>query len=200
MTTSVRHAKALLRRDVLAVRDRMAANAIWGASKRITETLTSRFPFLVRSRQVMVFASFGSEVRTDPLVMWLRSELKIPVFPRVNRQKRCLELYAVTEPETQLEPGILGINEPVPERCRLVMPEELDFIVIPGVAFDEWGRRLGYGGGYYDALLRELRLRMYPRRAAAVAFELQIMPHVPTSPGDIPVPVIVTEERIIKAM
>jgi 5-formyltetrahydrofolate cyclo-ligase len=87
----------------------------------------------------------------------------------------------------------MGIPEPVPD-CHPVPRDAIDFVLVPGVAFDAAGRRLGYGGGYYDRLLPLLR----PAAArVAGAFELQLVDRVPVSPYDLTVDAIVTESRTL---
>jgi 5-formyltetrahydrofolate cyclo-ligase len=73
-----------------------------------------------------------------------------------------------------------------------VTVEDVDFMIVPGLAFDENGNRLGYGAGFYDRLLP-----YYKKETAALAFEIQIVPEVPISSLDIPVKQIVTEKRTI---
>ena len=89
--------------------------------------------------------------------------------------------------------GYQGIPEPLPD-CPRVAREAIDFVLVPGVAFDLAGRRLGYGGGYYDRLLPLLS----PRAArVAGAFELQLVDRVPAAPHDVAVDAIVTESRAL---
>jgi len=70
---------------------------------------------------------------------------------------------------------------------------DADLIIVPGAAFDEQGNRIGYGAGFYDKLLKQ-----YQGITAALAFEVQIVPHVPANAHDVPVRMIVTEKRIIE--
>jgi 5-formyltetrahydrofolate cyclo-ligase len=73
--------------------------------------------------------------------------------------------------------------------------DRLDLVVVPGVAFDPQGNRLGWGAGYYDRLLAQVRA---DAPIVALAFECQIVPAIPPESHDVPVDVIVTEQRIIR--
>ena len=97
----------------------------------------------------------------------------------------------------RLAPGTLGILEPKPElrgqNDRRAQVQELDLLVIPGLAFDRQGGRLGYGKGYFDRLLRDARADAL---LAAVAFECQLFDAVPMQPYDVRVDAVVTESDI----
>ena len=90
-----------------------------------------------------------------------------------------------------LEPGAFGIMEPRAD-CRICEPEE-GLLLMPGVAFDEQGHRVGYGGGYYDRYLEKHPHLIH----IALAFEFQIFPEVPSEKHDICPDLIVTENRIL---
>jgi 5-formyltetrahydrofolate cyclo-ligase len=104
-----------------------------------------------------------------------------------------LDLHAVCDPAEDVAPGYRGIPEPR-RHCAAVAIESIDWILVPGVAFDAHGRRIGYGGGYYDRLLP-----MLPATALRIAgaFEAQLVDRVPTAPHDLPLDAIVTEARVI---
>jgi 5-formyltetrahydrofolate cyclo-ligase len=93
-----------------------------------------------------------------------------------------------------LRMGNYNILEPREECLRPVSPERLDVVLMPGVAFDLTGGRLGYGGGYYDRFLESCSPRCL---LIALAFELQIVEHVPCADHDIHIHKIVTEKRVI---
>jgi 5-formyltetrahydrofolate cyclo-ligase len=104
-----------------------------------------------------------------------------------------LVLHAIGDPIADVVAGFRGIPEPRPD-APPVSPQAVDWVLVPGVAFDVAGGRLGYGGGYYDRLLPAMRAGT-PRVAAA--FEAQIVAHVPRAPHDAGVDAIVTEARTI---
>jgi len=196
--TNLRPIKSALRREVLAPRDALSCEEIATRSRALTDHLLC-LPTIPDAECILAYAAFGSEVRTLPLIEALLQAGKRVLLPKVNRVARVLDLYAVECCSTDLAPGIWDIPEPVEARCALCAPEDVDFIVVPGVAFDLQGHRLGYGGGFYDALLAREQHRLSRGQIVALAFELQIVPEVPAREKDIPVPYIMTEERLIRA-
>lgn len=139
----------------------------------------------------MAYSSIGSEFDTTRFVADLRAKSKTLVLPKAPRGARMLELYAVQDPERELAAGVWGIHEPRPDLCRRVTPEEIDFVLVPGVAFTTRCERLGYGKGFYDKLISEFSRR--PPLIAA-AFALQVVPELPVSPTDQYVDLVITEE------
>jgi 5-formyltetrahydrofolate cyclo-ligase len=103
-------------------------------------------------------------------------------------------LCRLTEPGRDVRPGYRGIPEPQ-SHCTLVKAETIDWVLVPGVAFDMAGRRLGYGGGYYDRLLPTLRSDV---ARIAGAYEMQLVERVPAAAHDLPVQELVTERRTVR--
>ena len=118
-------------------------------------------------------------------------------LPRVNRARHELDLYLVTDPARQLAPGTWGIPEPDPAQCPLVPLPEIGCVIAPGVAFDPWGGRTGYGGGYYDRLLNALSPAQ-ARVCLGLAFEVQIVYEVPRGLFDAHVGAVATELRLVE--
>ena len=87
-------------------------------------------------------------------------------------------------------PGVWGILEPDPARCREATIDEADFVLMPGVAFDRSGGRLGYGGGFYDRLLAGADTGL---SKVAAAFSIQVVDAVPTDSHDVRITTLVTE-------
>ena len=186
---ALREAKRGLRRAVRAARDALAPADRAERSRRIAERLL-RLPELEGARTVMVFASFGSEVDTGPILGGLAARGVRLALPRIADGEVLPIAYRLGD---RLVPTALGVPEPaggppVPEA-------EIDVVVTPGVAFDRAGYRVGYGGGFYDRFLRRVRPEV-PR--IAVAFALQVVPQVPHGEGDERVDLIVTEEEVIR--
>jgi 5-formyltetrahydrofolate cyclo-ligase len=186
-------AKRALRERVLDERDRASAGFRATASAAIGTALAGRPDFLAAAT-VLLTLPFGSEWDTLPLLLTALERGKTVVLPRVNATTRTLELCSLTEPDRDVRPGYRGIPEPQ-AHCALIGVEEIDWVLVPGVAFDALGHRLGYGGGYYDRLLPLLR---GDAARIAGAFELQLLDRVPAAPHDMPVQAIATENRTME--
>jgi len=184
--------KAELRRTILARRDALAPDERARRSAAIFATIGGLEAYR-DARTVLAYHAFGSEPVTAPFLAAVLAAGKILVLPRVDRAARQLRLHRVSDPEAELEPGVWGIREPRPAVCPEVAAADVDFVLVPGVVFDVRGGRIGYGGGYYDRLLRGCRHR--PALVAA-AFDVLIVPEVPMGPDDVRVDRVVTETRV----
>jgi 5-formyltetrahydrofolate cyclo-ligase len=179
--------KREIRKKILALRNAMTQGEITAKSDLIVRHLTGLCD-LREASTLMVFLGFGSEVRIDGLLRWGWEAGKRIVVPLCRPEERGLtpSLLGIF---AELEVGHYGIREPKQEKIRPVPREEIDAILVPAVAFDRRGHRIGYGGGYYDRFLPEVL------RAVRIgaAFSCQIVPRVPEDPHDLPVDRIVTE-------
>jgi 5-formyltetrahydrofolate cyclo-ligase len=188
-----REAKRSLRERVLQARDALSAAARADYGDAILAAISARDDFRA-ARTVLLSLAFRSEWETRPLAGIALAQGKTLVVPRVNLQSRMLELLAIADLERDVARGYLGIAEPLPH-CRPVVPAAVDWVLVPGVAFDTRGHRIGYGGGYYDRLLPTLR---DDARRIAGAFELQMIDRVPAAAHDLTVDAIVTERRTLE--
>lgn len=186
---SIVSAKAALRARVLAARDALPAQFRAQASATITGRLV-RLEGFPTARSVLAYSSFGSEFDTGAFNAHVIGSGRQLVLPRVDRTARRLRLYVVDDLERDLLAGTWGIREPDPETCREVTIDEVDFALVPGVAFDAHGHRLGYGGGFYDRLLAPAPAEL-PRVVAA--FSAQVVDVVPTEAHDCAMTTLVTE-------
>ncbi len=191
----MRDAKRALRDRVLAARDRLPAAAHRASSQAIAATLAARDDFRA-ARAVLLTLPFRSEWDTTALVAAALDAGKTLVLPRVNEASRMLELCAVADLDREAVAGFRGIREP-DARCAHVAPDAVEWVLVPGVAFDRECRRLGYGGGYYDRLLASIAASA-PRIAGA--FELQIVERVPATQHDLGVDAVVTEQRTLASL
>ena len=150
---------------------------------------------------VLAYMSFGAEFCTEEWVKQALREDKCVLLPKVNRATKELDIYRVTNLQHDLAPGQWNIREPLVERCaRINTLKEVDFILLPGIAFGRDGARLGYGGGFYDKLLARMKDANQGCRPALVAgaFAIQLVEDIPQEATDHKVEWVVTENETIK--
>lgn len=189
----VAQAKADLRARVLTARDGMEAQLRAHASAAITSVLW-QLEALTAARSVLAYSSFGAELDTRGFLDRVLESGRNLVLPRVDRGARRLCLYAVADLDRDLASGTWGIREPDPDRCREVTLTDVDFVLVPGVAFDARGGRLGYGGGFYDRLLADAQPSL---PCVAAAFAVQVVDTVPVEDHDRTMTALVTERGTI---
>lgn len=181
-----------LRRRMLACRRALSVEERASRSAAITEKLLS-LEAVQKARTVFAYAAMEDEVQTEPLIASLLDRGKRVAIPLVIG-KRSMEA-ALVPSMGALETGVYGILTVRAERREILPPQEIDCVIVPGVAFGLDGSRLGMGGGYYDAFL--------PRAERAVrvaaAFQCQISEDIPSLPYDCGVDWIVTEQGVFKA-
>lgn len=187
-------AKKLLRKRILKKRDALSPEERREKSRAAGKRLFSLAEFQASST-ILFFASFRSEMETLEMIEKSLSMNKRVGAPRTDARLKRLLLFFISHPAEDLLPGCWGIPEPR-EGCEPLSPKRVDLAVVPGAAFDRRGRRIGYGGGYYDRLLRELRFEAV---TVGLAFSFQVLPEVPIDPEwDMPVKLIVTDEEVIR--
>ncbi|MFN2614212.1 MAG: 5-formyltetrahydrofolate cyclo-ligase [Actinomycetota bacterium] len=181
--------KDIVRRTVLAKRSRLDADERRARALEASERLLA-LPEIARATSVVAFVSIRSEIPTEPLLTALLEKDVMVLLPYVA-DDGALQAAAVGS-TTELEPGYRGIPEP---RARIpVEPSSADAVVVPGVAFDERGRRLGYGGGFYDRFLAGCG----STPTIGFCFEMQVVEDVPVAAHDLGVDLVVTDERTIR--
>lgn len=190
---TLREAKRALRDRVLRARDELPAAERRRASDAIAAGITARADFRAAAT-ILLALSFRNEWDTRSVLAAALAAGKTVAAPRVHAPSRMLEACRISDPDRDLAPGFQGIAEPLPH-CPPVDLAAIDWVLVPGVAFDPNGYRIGYGGGYYDRLLPLLRR---DARRVSGAFELQLVDRVPTAPHDLTVDAIVTERRTLE--
>ena len=181
--------KAAIRNEV---RDRLRALAPDERAEhdgRILERVMA-LPAFQRSQRVFCYLPLPHEVNTRPLVealLEVHGTAYVPVTDPDERALRVAELTSMAE----LAEGAFGVPEP--RGPRVVDPTTIDLWIVPGVAFDARGYRVGHGGGYFDAFFGA-----HPTDAlkVALAYARQMVDEVPASDHDVPVDLVVTEAEI----
>lgn len=181
--------KRSLRASARAARRSLLAPERQQASAAIVARL-QQLPDVRDAATILLYAASPTEVDLAALVRPLRRRGVRTLFPRVDGAQ--LDLVAAADLRT-LELGYRGIREPSGPR---VGPEVVDIALVPGVAFDPLGGRLGQGGGHYDRLLAR-----FPDDCVriGVCFACQMVPHVPRAPHDEAVDLVVTEHALYRA-
>lgn len=186
--------KNTLRKTALQGRSALIPEEVARKSALIMEKIMAMNEYL-QAGIIMVYLDFRNEVQTGALVRQALTAGKCVVVPLTDVSKHKLVLSILNNYPDDLQPGTYGILEPRPDCLRPIEPSEIDLVIVPGVAFDLCGNRLGYGGGYYDRFLSQTRPDTL---FIAPAFELQVLPQVFPDEHDIPVHYLVTEKKLIK--
>jgi 5-formyltetrahydrofolate cyclo-ligase len=190
----VNEEKQALRREFLARRRAMTADEAAALSGRICGNLASLLTELrLEDKMLLSYLAYGREANLALLhERLLRENGRLAVPLTAGLPKGIMQAVQYTA-DTTLQKTELGVFEPI--GAQLVLPSELGAVLVPGVAFDEHGGRMGHGAGYYD--------RFFPALAEGtpligVAYDWQIAPKVPTAEWDRSMNYIVTDSRILK--
>ena len=189
---SMRDEKRTLREMVMRARDTLDSTARAQASRAIAARIVALASYR-NARVVLLTLPYRSEWDAMLLATHALAAGKAVAAPRVDPAARMLRPLRIRDLDADVEAGSRGIPEPR-GNCEPIPPATIDWVLVPGVAFDASGRRLGYGGGYYDRLLPLLAPGV-PRVAGA--FEAQLIGTVPAAPHDVGVDCIVTEQRTL---
>jgi 5-formyltetrahydrofolate cyclo-ligase len=185
--------KQAIREEVLRKRDKIPQEVRSAKNSLIKEKIFS-LPEFISSHTVLFYASFRSEVETSKMIRESIGSGKRVLLPKVDREAKRLRLYEIKD-ISELSSGYMGIPEPSLTDERMVSPEDVDLVVIPGLGYDYSGNRLGYGAGYYDRLLSETKKKLI---VIAPAYEEQIVDMIPAEEHDMKVDIIVTDKRILR--
>jgi 5-formyltetrahydrofolate cyclo-ligase len=188
-STAFEDAKAALRRQARARRDALPA----GERAAAAQAIAGRpFPVAVAPAAIVAgFMPMGSEINPIPLMRKFADFGAQLALPAVAGRGKPLTMRAFAFGET-LVPGVWGIREPAPD-APAVAP---DILIVPLLAFDRSGQRIGYGAGYYDMTIAALRARKIII-ACGVAFAAQEISDVPTTPRDVRLDLVLTEREVI---
>lgn len=160
------------------------------ASRKMQAELT-RLPCYQAAEYIMLYMAMQDEVQLDELIAMVLKDGKKAVIPLVTGAglMEAVELSDMAD----LVPDKYGIKTVSEEKRRLIAPDKIDLIIVPGVAFDKAGHRLGMGGGFYDRFM----LRASRAVRAALAYDCQLLAAVPAEVHDLTVDYIITEKQNI---
>ncbi|EKT55895.1 5-formyltetrahydrofolate cyclo-ligase [Providencia sneebia] len=182
----IRQSIRKMRKELTEIQQQIAAQEI--ADKAITH------PQITQAQNIALFLSFDGEIDTQPLIdkLWQQGkQVYLPVLHPFNRHNLLFLRYT---PETLLVKNRFNIAEPSLDVTQVLPINDLDIMLIPLVAFDSEGQRLGMGGGFYDRTLSHWQQKnFYP---IGLAHECQQVEKLPCAHWDIPLPEIITPQKI----
>lgn len=181
--------KGIIRKRLISQRNKVSLEDRQEKSQLIRDQLT-QIPDFSTALTIMTYVSFASEVITKEIITHSLHEKKRVIVPVVDVGRHHLLLSEI-EQYDELVPSTYGIMEP--QQLRIVQLDRIELFILPGVAFDEKGVRLGYGGGYFDRLLGDKKQH---RKLIGLAFEMQMQKELPCSPHDIFMDMVITEEKV----
>ena len=182
--------KRAVRRRVLAIRDEMPASEREDRSARIADRVMS-LREVERASTVMVFWAFGSEPDTTPLIAALHARGVRVALPKIVEGDLQARAFIPGDPVTMTS---FGAGEPVDG--EVMDPGEIDVVVTPAVAFDRAGRRVGYGGGFYDRFLQRTRS---DAARIGIGFDVQLVEDdLPNGHFDLRMDAVVTDAEVVR--
>jgi 5-formyltetrahydrofolate cyclo-ligase len=187
----VNQTKAEIRTAMLSRRNALSAEQVASLSERIQAHLLDSAVY-AQAKCVAWYAAFQNEVRTDRLLARALGDGKQVLFPRMRGRGPDMDFCEVKDPG-EMVLFRLGFREPA-DSAPAVPPETIDLMLLPGLAFDRQGYRLGFGAGCYDRVLPRLRPEAW---TCGAAYGFQVVGEVPQAAHDVPVKLIVTEAGFI---
>ena len=185
--------KSQIREEIAQNMTTLSAKEVNEKTKAIEDRLFDFANFL-ESKIALMYVNNEHEVRTGNILPRAFQYNKIVVLPAYTPESFEMTLKKVDNLKKDLVMGPRNILQPHDTRCKIVPIEKIDIAIIPAVALDEKGGRIGSGEGYYDRLIPNLSITT---RKVALALEAQIVPQIPIESHDKHVDIIITEKRVI---
>lgn len=189
------NAKKILRKEILKKRENIDKVK---KENMDTEILNSFYKskYYNEAINIFIYISYGSEINTRDIINRALKEKKRIYVPRTEFKTRTMDAVEISSLDNLIESSY-GILEPSKnEPC--IDPNELDLIVVPGVAFDRNGGRMGYGAGFYDRYFSKINKNNIGRiTKLALAYDFQVTDEVPMGELDVPVDYVLTEKEFI---
>jgi 5-formyltetrahydrofolate cyclo-ligase len=189
MPPSSRNAdKSRLRNKLRLILKAMRASERRRRSRKILKRLLATSVFK-KSKNIMTYISLPEEVQIRELIPRALRLGKNLFVPYIHKRRKQIQIYQLKKGLAELRKGSYGILEPQPSKARRGKASEIDLVLVPGLAFDRRGRRLGRGGGYFDRFLAKMKRA----QKIGLAFREQMIKKVPASPHDIHMNKVITD-------
>lgn len=187
--------KSVFRKQILKQRSALCNDFIRKAEEIFLNQLEKFSPYQ-SSKTIMLYWDYRNEAPTSAILNHALKTQKKVILP-VTDENFKITAYEFLQKENALLTSKLGIREPNPLVCPQAKTSEIDFVLIPGIAFDKYGNRIGFGKGCYDFFLPKLHPNAIK---VGLAYEFQLLERIPSEVTDIPMDFILTEKRICQAL
>jgi 5-formyltetrahydrofolate cyclo-ligase len=189
----IRGKKGEIRNNISKIFSKISANNISEKTNSIEKRLFE-FANFIEAKTSLMYINSGYEVVTKHILKRCFDYNKTVILPSFNNEMQKIFLLKVDNLKAVLKRWEKGVLEPDTSTYKVVPIEFIDIAIIPGFAFDEKGGRIGSGNGLYDRLIPMLPVTT---RKVGLAYESQIIQHVPMESHDRHVDIIITENRTI---
>ncbi len=180
--------KTTLRPVLIAERAQLAPKAV-AYKNAIINQILAHLPEIISAQTIACYNGFRNEVDVSHFIGNCLAQNKRVVLPKIKQ--KAIDFYHVSDVNVYQQTGAFGILEPDDAQCPLIQPQEIDLFIVPAVAFDVFGYRIGYGGGYYDRFLQQKREDAV---TIGVGYDMQLLHAIKTEPHDIPLDRVVTDK------
>lgn len=185
--------KNYVRRLLTERRNQLTPEEVEEKSKEIIKKLKET-AYYKNSRIILAYVNIKNEVKTIDFIEESLKQQKIVCLPLVIKSEGRIEIYKIDNLSTDIHIGTYGIPEPIlRSECR-VDPEDINLVIVPGVGFDIRLNRMGYGGGFYDKFLANLKPGILK---IGLAYDFQVLSELPIESFDVKMDMIITEKRIL---
>jgi 5-formyltetrahydrofolate cyclo-ligase len=187
--------KKILRKEIINKRE----NIDIADREKMDKEIIKRFcesEYYKKAKKIFIYISYCSEINTRGIIQKALDESKEIYVPRTELDTRSMDAVRITSLDNLVKSSY-GILEPSKEKLG-INPNELDLIVVPGVAFDRDGGRIGYGAGFYDRYFKKIDDKNVGRiKKLVLAYDFQVIDKVPMNKHDVTIDYIITENEFI---
>jgi len=191
---SIVRAKIALRKTIIQKRKKLGDLKKNEKSIAIAKRLFGMDEFK-KAKSIFCFLSTPAEVQTDWIIRESLSLGKQVLVPLLDSEKASLQVAYISSMDIEFVAGVYGVREPAPKFRKEAQISNIDFVVAPGLAFDIFGNRVGYGGGFYDKFFKKISRDV---TRVAIGYGFQLLGKVPCAELDEPVHFLITEVTTLR--
>lgn len=187
--------KKTLRKEIITKRNNIDVTEKENKDKKILDRFYDS-KYYKEAKHIFVYISYGSEINTKEIINKAFKDNKKVYVPRTEFKTRLMDAVEIKSLDNLIKSSYGALEPSKEEPC--IDPNELDLIVVPGLAFDRNGGRMGYGAGFYDRYFKKISKENLSKVIKlALTYDFQLLDEVPMSEQDVPVDYIITEKEFI---